>query len=51
MIEYGDTKGSTKGFSVIISGLSDKDSLIIQQNGIGAKQRMGCGIFNPMRIR
>jgi CRISPR-associated protein Cas6 len=45
----GNHKGSTKGFSVVIDNLSDEDSMIVQQNGIGAKQRMGCGIFNPMR--
>lgn len=33
------------GFTTEISGLSDQDSLKLQQWGIGGKRHMGCGFF------
>jgi len=33
------------GYSVILSELSDSDSITIQQHGIGGKRRIGCGVF------
>ncbi len=35
------------GFSVEVSGLSDEDSLKLQQWGIGGKRHLGCGYFLP----
>lgn len=33
------------GYAVRVSGLSDEDSLKLQECGLGGRQRMGCGIF------
>jgi len=33
------------GFAVRVDGLSDRDSLILQQQGIGGRRKMGCGLF------
>jgi CRISPR-associated endonuclease/helicase Cas3 len=33
------------GFTTEIAGLSDRDSLKLQQWGIGGKRHMGCGFF------
>lgn len=33
------------GFAVEIEGLSDRDSLHLQQEGLGGRQRMGCGFL------
>ncbi len=38
---------SIVGFTVEVSGLSEEDSLILQQWGLGGKRHMGCGIFIP----
>jgi CRISPR-associated protein Cas6 len=35
------------GFAVRVEGLSDRDSLILQQQGIGGRRKMGCGLFTP----
>jgi CRISPR-associated protein Cas6 len=35
------------GFAVKVKGLSDKDSITVQENGIGGRRRFGCGIFLP----
>lgn len=37
------------GFSLIAHGLSNKDSLRLQSEGLGGRRSMGCGIFNPIR--
>jgi len=37
------------GFELTASGLSARDSLSLQEVGIGGRRRMGCGIFTPMR--
>ncbi|WP_413168010.1 type I-MYXAN CRISPR-associated protein Cas6/Cmx6 [Capilliphycus salinus ALCB114379] len=36
---------SIKGFAVQVVGLSDSDSLLLQQLGLGAKKKWGCGWF------
>lgn len=40
-------KHTIVGFTTEISGLSDEDSLRLQQWGIGGKRHMGCGFFVP----
>ena len=35
------------GFTTEVSGLSDEDSIKLQQSGIGGKRHMGCGYFLP----
>lgn len=37
------------GFTTIVSGLNDEDSLKLQEQGIGGKRRMGCGYFVPCK--
>jgi CRISPR-associated endonuclease/helicase Cas3 len=37
------------GFTTEVSGLSDADSIRLQQWGIGGKRHMGCGVFLPCR--
>jgi CRISPR-associated endonuclease/helicase Cas3 len=37
------------GFTTEISGLSDDDSLKLQQWGIGGKRHLGCGYFLPYK--
>lgn len=39
------------GFSVRVTGLSEPDSIRLQEEGIGGKRTMGCGIFRPTRTR
>jgi CRISPR-associated endonuclease/helicase Cas3 len=35
------------GFSVIVSDLSEEDSIKLQIQGLGGKRRLGCGVFYP----
>ena len=45
-----DVKGYTiVGYSVRLSGLGDGDSVLIQENGLGGKRKMGAGVFVPIR--
>lgn len=37
------------GFTTEVSGLSDRDSLKLQQWGIGGKKHLGCGYFLPYK--
>lgn len=37
------------GFTTIVQGLSDEDSIRLQQVGLGGRQRMGCGFFLPCK--
>lgn len=37
------------GFEVTALGLDAKDSVRLQEVGIGGRRRMGCGVFVPMR--
>ena len=44
-----DVKGYTiVGYSVRLSGLSDADSVLVQQRGLGGKRKMGAGVFVPI---
>ncbi|MEZ5307413.1 MAG: type I-MYXAN CRISPR-associated protein Cas6/Cmx6 [Pyrinomonadaceae bacterium] len=36
------------GFSLIVKGLSEDDSLKLQSIGLGGRRAMGCGVFNPI---
>jgi len=40
---------SVVGFAIVVEGLSDADSLTLQERGLGGRRRMGCGIFVPVR--
>ena len=35
------------GFAIRVDGLSDRDSLILQHEGIGGRRKFGCGLFTP----
>ena len=37
------------GYSVLLSGLNDEASLAVQANGVGGRNRMGAGFFEPFR--
>lgn len=37
------------GFAVLVDGLSDEDSMNLQQNGLGGRRHFGCGLFVPVR--
>lgn len=37
------------GFSVIIQGLTAEESLILQEQGLGGRAKMGCGFFVPVK--
>lgn len=37
------------GFSVVVEGLSDEDSLRLQWHGLGGRQHFGCGWFYPSK--
>lgn len=37
------------GYGVILDNLSETDSILIQEVGLGGKRRMGCGLFDPLR--
>ena len=37
------------GYGVEVTDLSESDSLILQQEGIGGKRKMMCGVFVPSR--
>lgn len=37
------------GFSVRVKGLSEAGSIRLQEEGLGGKRTMGCGIFRPTR--
>jgi len=42
-------KGTLKTLTLMIADLSHKESLTIQQKGIGQHQHMGCGLFIPQK--
>jgi CRISPR-associated protein Cas6 len=37
------------GYALTISRLADEDSVKLQEVGLGGRQRMGCGIFMPVK--
>jgi CRISPR-associated protein Cas6 len=39
------------GFPIRISGLTAEESLIVQENGLGSRRRMSCGLFVPVPSR
>jgi CRISPR-associated protein Cas6 len=39
------------GFAVEVTGLSDQDSLKLQEAGLGGRRKFGCGVFVPKRTR
>jgi CRISPR-associated protein Cas6 len=36
------------GYSMTINELSDEDSILIQEHGLGGRRKMGCGFFEPV---
>jgi CRISPR-associated protein Cas6 len=38
------------GFALAIHELSDEGSILLQEQGIGGRRRMGCGIFFPVAM-
>lgn len=38
-------------FGLEVTNLSDRDSLTLQIHGVGGKQKMGCGLFMPIKER
>ena len=38
------------GFALAVHDLSDECSIILQEQGIGGRRRMGCGIFSPIFV-
>jgi CRISPR-associated endonuclease/helicase Cas3 len=38
------------GFALAVNGLSDEDSILLQERGVGGRRHMGCGIFFPIAI-
>jgi CRISPR-associated protein Cas6 len=36
------------GFGLTIHELSDESSILLQEQGLGGRRRMGCGIFGPI---
>jgi len=41
---------SIVGFGLEVKNLSEEDSIKLQVHGLGGKQRMGCGVFVPVRV-
>ena len=37
------------GFEVILEGLSARESITVQETGIGGRRKMGCGVFVPWK--
>lgn len=47
-----EVKGKTLvGYGVKISDLSKEDAISLQEQGIGGKHKMGCGVFVPVKHR
>jgi len=42
-------KETTVGFTTLIGNLSDEESLLLQDKGVGGRRRMGCGFFLPAK--
>ncbi len=41
---------SVVGFGLEVTGLNERDSIKLQEHGLGGKHRMGCGVFVPMKV-
>jgi CRISPR-associated protein Cas6 len=39
------------GFQVVLAELTAEESITLQEQGLGGRRRMGCGIFVPLRER
>jgi len=39
------------GFALLITELSAEESILLQEQGIGGRRHMGCGLFLPMQRR
>jgi CRISPR-associated protein Cas6 len=37
------------GFEVLLEGLTAQESITIQEQGLGGRRHMGCGVFVPMK--
>ncbi len=37
------------GYSLLISELTVEESITLQEQGLGGRQKMGCGFFQPWR--
>lgn len=37
------------GYSLLVSELTAEESIILQEQGLGGRRKMGCGFFEPMR--
>jgi CRISPR-associated protein Cas6 len=37
------------GFSVRVTGLSSEGSLLLQEQGVGGRRKMGCGVFRKSK--
>ena len=40
-------EGAVRGFSLLLHGLTPKQSLAVQESGLGEGRKLGCGIFIP----
>ena len=40
---------SLVGYSLLVEGLTAEESIVLQEEGIGGKRRMGCGLFVAMK--
>ena len=40
-------EGAVRGFSLLLHGLTPKQSLAVQESGLGEGRKIGCGIFVP----
>ena len=40
-------EGTVRGFSLLLHGLTPKQSLAVQESGLGEGRKLGCGIFVP----
>jgi CRISPR-associated protein Cas6 len=53
-VDLGDRKTFTihdkkvVGYSMQLLGLSDVDSIKVQEQGLGGRRKMGCGFFEPV---
>jgi CRISPR-associated protein Cas6 len=37
------------GYSLLVSELNAEESIILQENGLGGRRKMGCGFFEPYK--
>ena len=53
LIETGKTRDllihdkRVVGFELFLHGLNEEESICVQENGIGGRRKMGCGLFLP----